>query len=122
MSSLTVGGDRIDYPFDVSAPTCDLTTIKLLWNSTLSTPGAKFFTMDISNFYLGTPMKRPEYMCLRWNLIPQEIKDKYNLKQIMNNDWVCIKIVTGMYGLPQAGKIANELLTKQLSMAGYYPV
>merc|ERR1711966_548503 len=56
-SRLTVGGDRIDYPFAVSTPTCDLPTIKLLWNSVLSTPGARYFTMDISNFYLGTPME-----------------------------------------------------------------
>ena len=53
-SRLTVGGNRIDYPFGVSTPTCDLPTIKLLWNSVLSTPGAKYFTLDISNFYLRT--------------------------------------------------------------------
>ena len=57
---LTVGGDRIVCLQDVSAPTADVPVIKLLWNSTLSTPGAKYFTMDISNFYLGTPLDRPE--------------------------------------------------------------
>jgi hypothetical protein len=36
----TVGGDRIDYPDDVSTKTADLTTAKLLINSTLSTPNA----------------------------------------------------------------------------------
>ena len=61
-SCLTVGGDKINYPFDVSTPTSDLATIKLLWNSVLSTPGAKFFSLDVANFYLKTPMKRPEFM------------------------------------------------------------
>ena len=32
-----------------------------------------------------------------------------------------IKIVKGMYGLPQAGKIAHELLKKRLTKAGYHP-
>ena len=58
-SRLTVGGDRINYPFDVSTPTSDLSTIKMLWNSVLSTPGSKFFGLDVANFYLGTPMERP---------------------------------------------------------------
>ena len=32
-----------------------------------------------------------------------------------------LKIVKGMYGLPQAGKIANDLLVKRLRRFGYYP-
>ena len=107
---VTVGGDRIHCGYDISAPTCSLPTIKLLWNSVLSTPGAKYFTMDISNFYLGTPMEKPEYMRMPLKLMPEEIVKKYNLKELENDGWVYIKIVRGMYGLPQAGKIANELL------------
>jgi hypothetical protein len=38
----TVGGDRIDYPGEVSTKTASLTTAKLLFNSVISTPGAKF--------------------------------------------------------------------------------
>lgn len=79
---LTVGGDRIVCLQDVSAPTADVPVIKLLWNSTLSTPGAKYFTMDISNFYLGTPMDRPEYMRLPMKIMPEEIIKQYNLKDI----------------------------------------
>ena len=53
---LTVGGNLIDYPGDVSTPTADTTTAKIIINSTISTPGAKFMCGDIKNFYLGTPM------------------------------------------------------------------
>ena len=49
---ITIGGNRINYPGDVSTPTADLLTVKLLINSIMSTKGAKFFTLDISNFYL----------------------------------------------------------------------
>ena len=45
-------------------------------------------TLDISNFYLGTPMTRPEYMRLPLKLIPQEIVDKYKLNEISDNRWV----------------------------------
>ena len=37
---VTVGEDRIHCDYYISAPTCGLPTIKLLWNSILSTPGA----------------------------------------------------------------------------------
>ena len=38
---LTVGGDQIDYPGDISTPTGDLTTANCLINSTLSTTKIK---------------------------------------------------------------------------------
>ena len=95
---------------DVSTPTFDFPTIKMLWNSVLSTPIAKFFTLDLANFYLGTPMARAQYMRLPIKTIPQEIIDKYNLNDIEEDGWVYVEIVKGMYVLPGAGKIANDLL------------
>lgn len=50
---LTVGGDRVEYPHDVSTPTADMVTAKLLFNSVISTEGAKFLTVDIKNFSGG---------------------------------------------------------------------
>ena len=116
-----MGGDRITCLYDVITPTSDLPTIKMLWNSVLSTPGVKYFTLDISNFYLGTPMYRPEYMRIPFKIIPQEIIEKYKLNDIEEKGWVYIKIVKVMYGLPQAGNIAHELLKKRLNKAGYHP-
>jgi hypothetical protein len=49
---LVAGEDRVHYPFDTGTLTADLLTVKLLINSIISTPGARFFTMDIKNFYL----------------------------------------------------------------------
>ena len=123
-SRLTVGGDRLNYPFGVtSTPICNLPTIKLLWNSVISMPAAKYFTLDISNFYLGTPMERPEYTRMPIQLIPNEIIQEYDLLSLVTDGWVYIKIVKGMYGLPQAGKLlANDLLKKRLAMWGYHSV
>ena len=119
---VTMGGDRIHCDYDISAPTCSLPTIKLLWNSVLSMTGAKYFIMDISNFYLGPPLAKPEYMRTPMKLMPDEIIEKYNLKKCEHDGWVYIKIVKGIYDFPQAGKNANELLQKRLKMYGYHPV
>ena len=48
---LTVGGIRIDYPWEVATPPADLMMMKLLFNSTISTPGAKFFGIGVKKFY-----------------------------------------------------------------------
>jgi len=53
-------GNIVHYPGDTGTPTADLLTIKLLLNSIISTPNAKFMTMDITDFYLKTPMARYE--------------------------------------------------------------
>ena len=76
--------------------------------------------MDISNFYLNTPLDKYEYMRLRLDIIPQEIIDAYNLTDLMHDGWIYIEIRKGMYGLPQAGILANKLLRKRLATKGYY--
>jgi hypothetical protein len=47
-----------NYPGDCGTPTANLLTVKLLLNSIISTPNAKFMTLDLKDFYLMTPMKR----------------------------------------------------------------
>ena len=54
---LPVGGDRVNYPGDCGTPMTDLLTVKLLFKSTISTPGARFMTLDIKYFYLMNPME-----------------------------------------------------------------
>jgi len=118
---LTVGGNLIDYPWEVTTPTADLTTAKLLFNSVISTPKAVFVVMDCKNFYLMTPMLRPEFMRLKMHLIPDEIIQKYNLtEKVDEKGWIYVRIEQGMYGLPQAGHLANKLLAKRLDQEGYY--
>ena len=114
-----VGGDRINYPGEVATPTADMMVAKILFNSVVSTRGAKLMTMDISNVYLMTPLKRPEYIRVSLRDTPEEIIKEYKLKDIaMEHGTVHIEANKGMYGLPQAGLIANELLEKRLNKRG----
>ena len=107
---LTVGGNLIQYPGDASTKMADLTTAKVLWNSVLSTPGARFMCMDVKNFYLMTPLPMYEYMKMPIEIIPQEIIDQCNLHNLVHKGHVHIEIRKGMHGLPQAGLLANQLL------------
>jgi hypothetical protein len=62
----TVGGDHINDPGETSTKTSDLVTVKLLLNSTISTPGARWMSKDIKDFYLNMPMGRYEYMRIQY--------------------------------------------------------
>lgn len=50
----TVRGNIIDYPGVVYTPTADLTTVKILLNSIISTTNACFCNIDLKDFYLAT--------------------------------------------------------------------
>jgi hypothetical protein len=120
---LTVGGDRLDYSGDVATSTADITTFKILINSTLSTEDAVMMMMDINNYYLGTPLPRFEYMKMFLSRFPEEIVQKYNLNlnALAVDGWVYIEIRKEMYGLKQAGLLSNQLLQTRLAPFGYYP-
>ncbi len=65
-------------------------------------------------------MKRYKYMHLKLADIPVEIIEECKLHEIVtDNSYVYFEIRKGMYGLPQAGLIAQELLEQQLSKVGY---
>jgi hypothetical protein len=119
---LRVGGDRLDFSGDVATSKADITTFKILINSTLSTKDAAMMMMDIKNYYMGTHLPWYEYIRMLLSRFPEEIVDKYNLKALAVEGWVYIKIRKGMYGLKQAGLLANQLLQKRSVPFGYYPV
>jgi hypothetical protein len=53
-------------------------------------------------------------------ILPQEIIGAYKCDDISLNGNAYVEIRRGMFGLPQAGIIANQLLTKRLQPHGYY--
>ena len=117
---ITVGGNLIDYPFKLTTCTADLTTSKIMWNSVVSTPGAKYACADAKNFYLCTPLDRYEYMRMPIDLIPPEFIEAYGLADKVKNGYVYMEIQRRMYGLPQSGRLANILLKERLEEHGYY--
>ena len=119
---ITVGGNLLKYPGVVKTETSSLTTSKIHWNSTISTPGAKYMCADVKNFYLNTPMARYEYMRMHISLIPDEIIEEYKLlEKVDDKGFVYMEIRRSMYGLKQAGKLSNDLLVQRLAKHGYHP-
>jgi hypothetical protein len=53
---ITVGGNLIDYPFELTTRTADMVSSKILWNSVISTKDIRFSGADIKNMYLKTPL------------------------------------------------------------------
>ena len=98
----TVDGNRINFPGEVATPTADMVVAKILLNNIISTCGAQFMTIDI---------KRPEYTHMKIDDLPKEIINKYKLRERVNKmGMIYIEVTKGMYGLPQAGLLTNELL------------
>ena len=91
----------------------DLLTVKLLLNSVISTEKAKFCSVNIKNFYLCTPIKCYEYVRMHLSDFPEDAIELYKLKELANKDgMVFVEIQKGMYGLLQAGLLAQQLLEK----------
>ena len=76
---------------------------------------------DIANFYLNNPMDRYEYMKLPLDIIPEEIIQQYNLRNLSQKGYIYMEIQKDMYGLPQAGKISNDKPKLHLAKFGYEP-
>ena len=99
---ITVGGDKLTYPFDSGSPAANMVETNLLVNSVISDApqGAKFMPADIKDYFLATPMARSEYMKVRLKYFPAGIIVQYNLHNLVAPDaYIYIKIKKGMYGL-----------------------
>jgi hypothetical protein len=76
--------------------------------------------LDVKNFYLGTPMDTFEYMNIPIKLIQQEIVDQYNLLPLVSDGHIYMEVQKGIYGLTQAGILANQLVACRLAIHGYH--
>jgi hypothetical protein len=61
-----------------------------------------------------------EYMRIPIKLIPHKIIHQYNLLPLVSDGHIYIEVQKGMYNLPKAGIIANQLLARRLAIHGYH--
>jgi hypothetical protein len=59
-----------------------MVTVKIHLNSVVSTKGACYCTIDLKEFYLNTPMARPEFMCMKLAELPEEFAQIYKLHDL----------------------------------------
>jgi hypothetical protein len=60
-------------------------------------------------------------MVINLSSLPQEIIDKFGLLELAHDGRVYIKIQKWVYGLPQAGILANKLFQRLSALDGYHP-
>ena len=67
-------------------------------------------TVDISDFYLGSGLNRPDYMWLTDDQVPKNIRTRYCDKIIWKQNRIMVRSGKVIYGLPQAARHAKENL------------
>ena len=65
----------LSYEEDSGPPAADFLETKVLINSVISNAksGAQFMTSDIKDYFLATPMDRPEYINVPYKHLPEDI-------------------------------------------------
>jgi hypothetical protein len=110
-----MGGNLISYPGNCRTPTADQLTVKHQLNSIISTVNVSFMSIDIKDLYLKRPITCYKYFCMKLELFPKDIIIEYNLcNKVDSNGNINCKVQQDMYGLPQAGIIAQELFEERL--------
>jgi len=111
---ITAGGNLIKYNGELSVRTADIATSKLQWNSVIRTENARYMCIDLKNFYLTANLDYYEYMKMPLNLFPQWIIDQYDLNKHAVVGMIHIEMQKPVWGLPQAGILANKKLRQEL--------
>ena len=63
-------------------------------------------------------MDDPEYMRIAADLIPQDFIEENSLQDKIKDGYIYMRIIRGIYGLPQSARLVNELLKKRLEAYG----
>jgi hypothetical protein len=89
-----------------------------VFNSALARK-ASLCNADITDYYLGTPMERPEYLRMKRKQLSPTIIAEYDMEQYFDNNTIHFQDNKGMYGLPQAALLAQQRLVGHLAKHGY---
>ena len=120
----TYGGNKkSSYTGITASYQASMTTVKMLLNKTISDPASKWMTMDITDMYLHSdlPTDQWEYMVISLKDIPQEIISEFNLADFVapGDNKIYLEVVKALYGMKQAGYIANLDVVEHLTKHGY---
>ena len=81
----TGGGDRITVSYSVATPTANLPTVKCVLHATVS-EDSSFGVIDITDFYLGSPMPSPEFLKLYTQDYRPELLDELGITPYIQVD------------------------------------
>ena len=76
--------------------------------------------LNINKIYLIAALNYFIYMRMPLSVFQEWIKKQYKLDEHAQNVFVYLQMEHAVWGLPQAGILANKLLRKRLAPHGYY--
>ena len=79
----------------------------------------KYMCLDIMNFYLTAALKYYKYTQIPLSNFPAWMIEQYKLLKHVCNGWVYIKMQRAVWGLPQAGILANKCLQRKFAPFEY---
>jgi hypothetical protein len=77
-------------------------------------------TIDLTEFYIGTPLPHPEFFRIPISMIPERVRIFYNLTEYISSNAIYFSVHRTHYGLPQAGALSQQRLFKHLEANGYF--
>lgn len=106
-----VGGDRLIYHINPMLSAASLLETKPMVSSTRSEAkfGARFFSVNLKDYFLASPMKNPEFMKIPITLFPPDIITPYNLLDIIDNNCIYIKIKVGNNSVQKTSKSPSTI-------------
>ena len=120
---ITAGGNRMFYAGEKSTPIASIETIKMHWNSVMSTEGAKHVTIDLEDFFLKTHSLEHECVTIILSTMPSDFAAQCDLhEQVDESGCVRAKVSGRIHSLSQVGRLAYEDLKSHLSQHGCNPV
>ena len=81
---------------------------------------AHYMCLDMGNFYLTAVLEYYKYMKIPLTLFPSWIIEQYNLNKHALNGFVHLEMRRAVWGLPQAGILANKQLQCKLAPHRYH--
>ena len=98
-----------------------MTTIKILMNDCVSDPDATWYSADITDMYLiDNPLDETEYMWINLADMTTWAQDHFKVNDFIKPGATSVlaRVTEGIYGLPQAGRLAQIKLREHLTSNG----
>jgi hypothetical protein len=120
----TAGGDRLESSVPPSTLVASLPCVNILFNSVVSSH-AFFGSIDLTEFYLESPLAQPQFIKIYTNLFSPEVLSRLSLPPFLKQDkagknYILFCIEKTMYGLKEAGKLSNLRLVSLLQSFDFY--
>ena len=97
----------------------------MVFNAVVSEADSRFGTLDLTDYYLGRLLPKPEPIRIYVATFDPALLDELNLTLFIQYDnkkrpFIYFDIMKTMYGLPQAGLLSQLQLISQLYDHGYH--